>query len=92
MKEKPSYEELEEKVKKLESKVEILKGERVVGDIYSGLPLLICVYNYDFIVTYTNEEYDDYFNLEKGAIIGETFFDLIAEEDREIVRNKYPIK
>jgi PAS domain S-box-containing protein len=44
---------------------------------------LICCYNSNFIITFSNQTFLDFFNLEKHEVLNRSLFDFIPEEDRD---------
>ncbi len=84
---KPTYEELEKRVKELEESEEaLLKSEENYCSVVEDLPVLLCSFNKNLVILFANDAYCKYFRKRRDELIGLTFLDLIPEENREAVK------
>jgi PAS domain S-box-containing protein len=96
MAEKPTYEELEEKVKELENpaieggwtEAALRESEELFRNVYDTAPLAFVVWDLDTRVTDWNKKAEEVFGWSKEEALGQDFFDfLIPEKDRPHVEN-----
>ncbi|MFA9424266.1 MAG: PAS domain S-box protein, partial [Sedimentibacter sp.] len=59
------------------------------NNILNKIPVLVCEFTKDSILTYVNDEYCNYFGYERENLIGKLFLDLIPEEEHEAVMKRY---
>ena len=93
MAEKPTYEELEQRVEQLEqaefNRERAEKALQESEDRYRGIvadtPVLICRFLPGGEITFVNKACCDYFDKTSEELVGSTFLSLIAEADRETV-------
>jgi PAS domain S-box-containing protein len=93
---KPSYEELKEKVGKLENNLDqhkevdeaLRKGEELFRNVYNTAPLAFVVWDRSTRVTDWNKKAEAVFGWSKKEALGRSFFDfLIPEKDRPHVEH-----
>ncbi len=69
---------------------EALRGsERFYRTLVEDQTDLICRFRPDGTITFTNDAYCRYFGKTRRELMGETFMDLIPEEDQEMVHQKF---
>ena len=66
-----------------ENRSAFLNDEDYYKDIVEGQTELICRFNSDYNLTFVNGAFCNYFHLKRKDIIGQSFMDIIHEEDRE---------
>ena len=67
-----------------ENRRALLNDEVYYKDIVEGQTELICRFNSDNNLTFVNDAFCNYFHLKRKDLIGQSFMDLIHEEDREV--------
>jgi PAS domain S-box-containing protein len=67
-----------------ENRRAFLNDEVYYKDIVEGQTELICRFNSDDDLTFVNDAFCKYFQLKRKDLIGQSFMDLIHEEDREV--------
>ncbi|KAA3614707.1 MAG: PAS domain S-box protein [Calditrichaeota bacterium] len=64
----------------------ISQSEKQYRAIVEDTPVLICRFLADGEITFVNQAYSNYFELDREQLIGETFWSLIPAEDRKFVQ------
>lgn len=67
----------------------LMLSEARYRSLVEDMPFLVCRFDRDAVLTFVNENYCRYFNLKKDEIIGRSFLELIPEEDREAVIERF---
>ncbi len=57
--------------------------------IIEDLPVLLCCFDSDGRITFVNKAYCDYFGRQRDEFLGASFMELIPEDDRSFVMEKY---
>ena len=78
---KPSYEELEQKVRQLEKKVASLRQEQTFQDLAENSPDAICRINRELRYTYLNKAVENIIGEPASSLIGKTHQDLSFPEN-----------
>lgn len=94
---KPSYEELEQRVKTLEEKaIEHKRSETALREseekfraVLTDIPALICRFLPDGTLTFVSSSYCSYFHKQSEELIGQNFFQFIPEKDQERVGKQF---
>lgn len=68
---------------------ELQKSEERYKSIIEDMPMMMCRFKPDGTLTFINVFYCQYFNKSDEQLLGSNLFDLVPEEEREIVREKY---
>ncbi len=84
MPDKPSYEELEQRVLILEKALQ--KKEIQYRGIVEDLPILLCTFSPDWKIMFVNRAYCTYFDKTFDELVGTSFLQLIPESDRNSVK------
>ncbi|WDP89857.1 MAG: PAS domain S-box protein [Desulfobacter sp.] len=90
MTDRPTYHELEKRVRKLEgvklkylqTKSALTKSKQQYLSIIQNLPVLICSYVQGGDITFANKAYCDYFDKKPDELIGTNFLSFIPKEER----------
>lgn len=96
MAKKPSYKDLEQKIKEFEQEVLSLKEYKNKAEklqdkesryqaVLENQTEMICCFQPDGTITFVNEAYCRFFNKDRKELIGHKFLSLIPEDDREKV-------
>ena len=64
-------------------------NEALYHAVVDDIPLFICRFLPDGTLTFVNDAYCAYFNIRPEDLIGNSFFNLIPEEDRQYVRDRF---
>ncbi len=72
-----------------ETEKRLKEREESLSAVLRDTPALLCRFTAEGIITYVNEEYCRYFNKTRDELISSNFLDLIPEEDREYVWQKF---
>lgn len=68
------------------SRAEIAAGERRYREVVEDSPALICRSSPDGMLTFVNAAYARYFGVAARRLVGTSFFDLVPEEDHDLLR------
>lgn len=68
---------------------ELWKTQAYYRTMVEDMPALMCRFLPDGVLTFVNEHYCRYFNLEREQLVGQNFFQFIPSEDRESVRQHF---
>jgi len=93
MSEKPSYEELEERIQALEraeherqlAKSALQKIEDLYRGVVEDMPVLVCTFLPGGEITFVNKSYCEYFEKTSDELVGSNFLSLIPETDQNVV-------
>ena len=93
MAEKPTYQELELRIEKLDSAKERLKkteqalreSEDRYRAVVEDIPALICSFRPGGEITFVNKAYCDYFNKTREELVGSNFTKLIPDSEQKDV-------
>lgn len=64
-------------------------SETLYRAVVEDLPVFICRFQTDGTLTFVNQAYCDYFNQKREDLVGQSFFSLIPEEDRQVIKDHY---
>jgi PAS domain S-box-containing protein len=64
-------------------------GEERYRQLADDLPVMICEYLPDSTITYANQAYATYFETSQEELIGRQFLDLVPEDSREEIKQRY---
>ncbi len=67
----------------------LLASEKRYRNVVEDLPVLICRFQSDGILTFVNRRYCEYFDKPREELEGQNFFQFIPEADRESVHQHY---
>ena len=59
-----------------------MESEERFRSITENTSLLVCRFRHDYVITYVNESYCNYFDKTSEELIGSSFLNLIPEADR----------
>ena len=93
MAEKPTYEELEQRIRELEhaefkrkrAEKALQEGEDRYRAVVEDLPVLVCSFLPGGEITFVNKTYCKYFGRKSEEFVGTTFLSLIPEADQKAV-------
>ena len=74
-----------------DNKSEFLNDEAYYKEIVDSLTELICRFNSNNNLIFVNGAFCNYFHLKRKDIIGQSFMDVIPEEDREFFSSAFVI-
>ena len=80
---------IEDISEQLRTKEELQKSEARYKSIVEDMPMMMCRFKPDGTLTFINTFYCHYFKKNYEQLLGSNLFDLIPEEERKVVREKY---
>lgn len=81
-----AHENITERVR---AQQELQKSEERYKSIIEDMPMMMCRFKPDGTLTFINAFYCQYFKKSYEELLGSNLFDLVPEEEREVVRQKY---
>jgi diguanylate cyclase (GGDEF)-like protein/PAS domain S-box-containing protein len=68
---------------------ELLVSETLYRAVVEDLPVFICRFKKNGILTFVNQAYSEYVGQPREELVGKSFFTLIPETEREYVRDRF---
>ncbi|MBL8051274.1 MAG: PAS domain S-box protein, partial [Anaerolineales bacterium] len=72
-----------------QAREELKRNEARYKSIVEDMPMMMCRFKPDGTLTFINAFYCQYFQKSYNELLGSNLFDLIPEDEREVVRRKY---
>ena len=74
---------------RIRARQELQKSEARYKSIVEDTPLMMCRFLADRTLTFINKFYCQYFNKSYDELLGSNLFDLIPQEEQEVIKQKY---